>query len=152
MIDKIVDPEKLRHFPPGGGKIELYWLYTSGKAGNEFFRKLREGKFIAARCKKCGRRYFPPRIFCEFDFSETEFFEISGEGCVEAFTIAKLDLNENPMEEIIALIKLEGTDGRILHLIGEAKDVCIGMKVKPVLKKVDEMTGTISDIKYFKPV
>lgn len=151
MIEKIVDPEKLRHFPPGGGKIELYWIYTSGKAGEEFFRKLREGKFIASRCKKCGRRYFPPRIYCEFDFSETEFYEISGEGCIEAFTIAKLDLNEEPMEEVIALIKLDGTDGRILHVVREAKDICIGMRVKPVLKKVEDMEGNIGDILYYKP-
>lgn len=152
MIEKIVDPEKLHHFPPGGGKIELYWIYTSGRAGDLFFKKLREGKFIAAKCKKCGRRYFPPRIYCEFDFSDTEFYEISGEGCIEAFTIAKLDLNEQPMEEIIAMIKLDGTDGRILHIVKEAKDVCIGMRVKPVLRKPEEMTGTISDIAYFKPV
>ncbi|MEM4473213.1 MAG: Zn-ribbon domain-containing OB-fold protein [Archaeoglobaceae archaeon] len=152
MIEKIVDPEKLRHYPPGGGKIELYWIYTSGRAGDLFFKKLKEGKFIAAKCKKCGHRFFPPRIYCEFDFSDTEFYEVSGEGCIEAFTIAKLDLNEQPMEEIIALIKLDGTDGRIIHVIKEAKEVCIGMRVKPVLKKPEEMTGTISDIAYFKPV
>jgi uncharacterized OB-fold protein len=152
MIEKIVDPEKMRHFPPKGGKIELYWVYTSGRAGEEFFRKLREGKFIAAKCKKCGHRYFPPRIYCEFDFSETEFYEITGEGCVEAFTVATLDLNEEPMEEVIAMIKLDNTDGRIIHVIKDAKDVCIGMKVKPVLRRPEEMKGNISDIAYYKPV
>ncbi|MEM2503968.1 MAG: Zn-ribbon domain-containing OB-fold protein, partial [Archaeoglobaceae archaeon] len=104
-----------------------------------------------SKCKKCGHRYFPPRIYCEFDFAETEFYEISGEGCVEAFTIAKLDLNEEPMEEVIALIKLDGTDGRILHVIKEAKDVCIGMRVRPVLKKAEDMQGNICDILYYKP-
>lgn len=94
---------------------------------------------------------FPSRIFCEFDFSETEFYEISGEGCVEAFTIATMDLNENPMEEIIAMIKLDNTDGRIIHVIKEAKEISIGTRVKPVLKKPEEMVGNISDIAYYKP-
>lgn len=152
MIEKIVDPEQLRHV---GGKIELYWIYTSGKAGEEFFRKLREGKFIAARCKKCGRRYFPPRIYCEFDFSETEFYEISGEGKIKAYTIATLGLNEESIEPTIyAMIELDNTDGCIIHYVKdvEPENVRIGMRVKPVLKEADKMEGKITDILYYKPV
>ncbi|RLI79820.1 nucleic acid-binding protein [Archaeoglobales archaeon] len=153
MIEKIVDPKELRHWD---GRIELYWVYTSGAAGDAFFKKLKEeGKFIAAKCKKCGKVYFPPRIYCEFDFSETEFVEISGEGKVIAFTVAKLDVYENPMDpEIYAVIELDGTDGRIIHLLGEVKpeDIYIGMRVKPVLKKKEEREGRISDILYYKPV
>jgi len=153
VIEKIVDPKELRHWD---GRIELYWVYTSGAAGDAFFKKLKEeGKFIAAKCKKCGKVYFPPRIYCEFDFSETEFVEISGEGKVIAFTVAKLDVYENPMDpEIYAVIELDGTDGRIIHLLGEVKpeDIYIGMRVKPVLKKKEEREGRISDILYYKPV
>lgn len=153
MIEKIVDPKELRHWD---GRIELYWVYTSGAAGDAFFKKLKEeGKFIAAKCKKCGKVYFPPRIYCEFDFNETEFVEISGEGKVIAFTVAKLDVYENPMDpEIYAVIELDGTDGRIIHLLGEVKpeDIYIGMRVKPVLKKKEEREGRISDILYYKPV
>jgi len=153
VIEKIVDPKELRHWD---GRIELYWVYTSGAAGDAFFKKLKEeGKFIAAKCKKCGKVYFPPRIYCEFDFNETEFVEISGEGKVIAFTVAKLDVYENPMDpEIYAVIELDGTDGRIIHLLGEVKpeDIYIGMRVKPVLKKKEEREGRISDILYYKPV
>ena len=153
MIEKIVDPKELRHWD---GRIELYWVYTSGAAGDAFFKKLKEeGKLIAAKCKKCGKVYFPPRIYCEFDFNETEFVEISGEGKVIAFTVAKLDVYENPMDpEIYAVIELDGTDGRIIHLLGEVKpeDIYIGMRVKPVLKKKEEREGRISDILYYKPV
>lgn len=151
--EKIVDPGELRHVE---GKIELYWIYTSGEAGDRFFKALKdEGKFLAAKCTCCGKTYFPPRIYCEYDFSETEFVEISGEGCVRAFTVATLDINEEPLEnpEIYAIIDLDGTDGSIIHLLGEvdAEDVCAGMKVKPVLKSKEEREGRITDILYFKP-
>jgi hypothetical protein len=150
--EKIVDPSELRHW---GGKIELYWIYTSGEAGDKFFKTLKEeGKFIATKCKKCGRVYFPPRMYCEYDFSETDYQEISGKGCVRAYTIARLDREEKPMEkpEIYAVIDLEGTDGCIIHLLGvDEESVEIGMEVEPVLKDKSERKGDINDILYFKP-
>ena len=154
MIEKIVNPKELRHWD---GKIELYWVYTSGKAGDEFFKKLKdEGKFFAAKCKKCGKVYFPPRIYCEKDFSETEFVEVSGEGCVRAFTVARLDLYEKLLEEpeIYAVIDIDGTDGSLIHLLGEVEPekVEVGMRVKPVLKPKEEREGKITDILYFKPL
>ncbi|NOY11867.1 MAG: Zn-ribbon domain-containing OB-fold protein [Archaeoglobi archaeon] len=152
--EKIVDPAELRHVE---GKIELYWVYTSGEAGDAFFKKLKdEGKFIAARCKKCGHVYFPPRIYCEFDFGETEFVEVSGKGCVKAFAVANYDTYEKKLEkpEIYAIIEMDGTDGSIVHLLGEVEpeDVEVGMKVEPVLKPKEEREGRITDILYFKPV
>ncbi len=153
MIEKIVNPKELRHWD---GKIELYWVYTSGEAGDRFFKALKEGKFIAARCKKCGWVYFPPRMYCEKDFSDTEYIEVSGEGKVRAFTVARLDVNEKPLKEpqIYAIIDIDGTNGCLIHLLGEveAKDVQVGMRVKPVLKKKGEREGRITDILYFKPV
>ncbi|MCS7122039.1 MAG: Zn-ribbon domain-containing OB-fold protein [Archaeoglobaceae archaeon] len=154
MIEKITDPEKLRHW---GGKIELYWVYTSGKAGDLFFKKLKaDGKFLAAKCKKCCWIYFPPRIYCPKDFSETEYLEVSGEGRVRAFTVARLDPYEKELKkpEIYALIDIDGTNGSIIHLLGEvnAEEVSIGMRVKPVLKPKEQMLGDLTDILYFKPI
>ncbi len=153
MIEKIVNPKELRHWD---GLIDVYWIYTSGTAGDYFFKKLKEeGKFTAAKCKKCGRVYFPPRIYCEKDLSETEFIEVSGEGTVRAFTVARLDVYEKPLEkpEIYAIIDIDGTDGCIIHLLGEVEpeEVKVGMKVKPVLKEKEKREGRITDILYFKP-
>jgi uncharacterized OB-fold protein len=153
MMEKITDPTKLRHWE---GKVEAYWVYTSGKAGDYFFKKLKEeGKFTAAKCKKCGKVYFPPRIYCEKDFEETEFIDVSGEGEVKSFTIARLDPYERelPKPQIYALIHIYGTDGLLIHLLGEVKpeNVKIGMKVRPVLKPKEEREGRITDILYFKP-
>lgn len=152
--EKIVDPAELRHVE---GKIELYWIYTSGEAGDAFFKKLRdEGKFLAAKCRKCGHVFFPPRLYCEFDFSDTEFMEVSGEGCVKAFSVVNYDVEGNKMDspEIYAIIEMDGTDGSIIHLLGEIEpeNVEIGMRVRPVLKPKEEREGRITDILYFKPV
>ncbi|MBE8540315.1 zinc ribbon domain-containing protein [Geoglobus acetivorans] len=152
--EKIVNPAELRHVE---GKIELYWIYTSGEAGDAFFKKLRdEGRFLAAKCRKCGHVFFPPRLYCEFDFSDTEFVEISGEGCVKAFSVVSYDADGNRMEkpEIYAIIEIDGTDGSIIHLLSEVEPetVEIGMKVQPVLKPEEEREGRITDILYFKPV
>lgn len=154
MIEKIVNPKELRHWD---GKIELYWIYTSGRAGDEFFKKLKkDGKFLAAKCKKCGKVYFPPRIYCEKDFSETEFVEVNCEGRVRAFTVARLDAHERELEkpEIYAVIDIDGTDGCLIHLLGEVEpeNIKVGMKVKPVLKSKEEREGRITDILYFKPL
>ena len=52
MIEKIISPKELKHWD---GIIDVYWIYTSGEAGDKFFKALKEdGKFIAAKCKKCG--------------------------------------------------------------------------------------------------
>jgi len=151
--EKIVNPAELRHV---SGKVELYWIYTSGEAGDVFFKKLRdEGKFTASKCRKCGYVFFPPRIYCEFDFSETEYVEISGEGCVLAYSVVYYDSDGNRLEkpEIYALIGMDGTDGRIIHLLGEIEpeSIEIGMKVEPVLKDRDSREGKITDIVYFRP-
>lgn len=151
--EKIVNVRELKHVE---GKIELYWIYTSGEAGDKFFKALKdEGKFLASKCSYCGKTYFPPRIYCEYDFGETEFIEISGEGRVRAFAVATLDSYEKPLEnpEIYAIIDLDDTDGCIVHLLGEVeiKEVFIGMRVKPVLKPKEDREGRITDILYFKP-
>ena len=55
---------------------------------------------------------------------------------------------------IMAMIRLDGTQGGVVHYLGEIKpeDVTIGMAVQAVLKPKKERKGSITDIKYFKPV
>jgi Predicted nucleic-acid-binding protein containing a Zn-ribbon len=47
-----------------------------------------------------------------------------------------------------------GGGAGILHLLDEVNpdDIKIGMKVKAVWRPADERTGSITDIKHFKPV
>jgi uncharacterized protein len=54
---------------------------------------------------------------------------------------------------VSALIKLDGSDLPIMHLIQEcaADDVRIGMRVEAVWVPDDEIGPTLESIRYFKP-
>ena len=53
------------------------------------------------------------------------------------------------------MIYIDGaSDAGFLHLLDEVKpeDVKVGMKVQAVWKPAEEREGSITDIKYFKPL
>ena len=61
-----------------------------------------------------------------------------------------------PLEEpqLPAVIRLDGTsEGGFLHLLGEVApdDVRAGMQVEAVWKPMDDRSGSILDIAYFRP-
>jgi len=141
------------------GEIPLEYVYTYGKAGEAYFRNLKEkGTFLGARCEKCEITYVPPRTYCEKCFSrlENNYIEVGISGTVHTYTVLYKDLDgsekENPV--LMAMVRLDGTDGGIIHYLGEVgpSEVKIGMKVKAVLKPKKARQGAINDIKYFKPI
>ena len=148
-------PLRLRHYP---GHLEPEYAYTLGIAGERFFREIKENaRIMGAKCKKCGRIYVPPKLYCEECFEKLEeWVDVGTKGTVYTFTIAFLDEHGEKLEkpEIYALIKFKGTYGGIVHRLGEVKpeNVRIGMKVQAVFKPLTERKGTINDIAYFKPI
>ena len=140
------------------GQIPLQYVYTCGRAGEIFFRGIKDkGVFTGTHCPRCDMTYVPPRIYCEqcFDRLEENYVEVSGSGAVYTFTVLNKNLDGSPKEkpEILAVINLEGTDGGVVHLLGECKpqDVYFGMPVEVVLKPQGQRKGSINDILYFKP-
>ncbi len=141
------------------GEIPLEYIYTYGRAGEKYFRTLKDkGTFLGARCDACGITYVPPRIYCEKCFARLEdnYVEVGTTGVVHTFTILykNLDGTEKDEPAIMAMIQLDGADGGVVHYLGEVKpeEVEIGMSVKAVLKPKKDRKGLITDIKYFKPV
>ena len=52
-----------------------------------FAKELAEGKIMATLCKKCGKKYYPPRADCSNCMSsEMEWKPIGGEGKLVTFT------------------------------------------------------------------
>jgi hypothetical protein len=52
-----------------------------------FAKELAEGKIMATLCKKCGKKYYPPRADCSDCMrSEMEWKPIGGEGKLVTFT------------------------------------------------------------------
>jgi len=53
-----------------------------------FYDKLKEGKLIGCRCKKCNFVMIPPRLLCkECGSKDLELVEFKGTGTLETFTV-----------------------------------------------------------------
>jgi len=138
---------------------EIKYEWSGGIAISRFMQGLKEGKILGVKCPQCKRILVPPRIFCERCFIElTEWVELSPRGKINTFSIAYIDTNALPVStpQINAVIDLDDARGviGIFHIIGEAKpeEIYVGMPVEAVFRPAEERTGSILDIKYFRPV
>ena len=140
------------------GEIPVNYAYTLGVAGERFFREIMEnGRFMGTRCQQCEYTYLPPRLYCERCFAglDDQWVEVGSQGTVEAFTVAHVDLEGQRLAEpqLLALIRLEGADGLLVHRLGqiEAEDVDIGLLVRAVFRPRRQRKGSLLDIRYFRP-
>jgi uncharacterized OB-fold protein len=139
-------------------KINVPYSWWAGDTATRFFISLRDDKKITAtKCGSCGRVFLPPRKLCPACFTEnTEWVEVSDEGTVVSFAVARRQLEAIPKNKkvpvIWGLIKLDGADTALLHYLeGVHPDkIKIGMRVKAVFAEARK--GTIRDISHFKPV
>ena len=139
-------------------KINVPYSWWAGDTATKFFISLRdEKKIIAPRCTGCKKIFLPPRKVCPECFKEnTEWVNVSDEGTVQSYTIARRHLESIPKNKkvpvIWGLIKLDGADTALLHYLDDVRpeDVKIGMRVKAVF--ADSRKGTIRDISHFQPV
>jgi uncharacterized OB-fold protein len=156
LIERLQNRPDATYWP---GKIPMTYIYTAGRAGEAFFKKLRDsGKFIGARCEDCDLTYFPPRIFCECCFNRIEgnWVNVKNRGVVHTLTICHETYDDKPKEtpSIVAFIRFEDTDGGMFHRLGDVdyEDCYIGMPVEAVLKPKTQRKGGILDIKHFRPL
>jgi uncharacterized OB-fold protein len=139
------------------GRIPVNYVYTTGRAGEKFFRGIINGQLVAAECIACGVVYLPPRTYCERCFARLEdsYVKVSPQGRVHTFTAChkKLDGSHSQTPILIAMVKIDHTDGGLIHYLGDVKpeEVYIGMPVEAVFKPKKQRKGSILDIKYFKP-
>jgi len=154
-IEQISQIENIRYVY---GDVPITFQYTQGIAGERFLRELmKNGRFLGTRCAQCAYTYLPPRLYCERCFASLEdaWVEVGPRGTVEAVTVAHLDLDGEPLAEpqTLALIRLDGADGLLVHRIGGtgAAEVEIGTRVEAVLRPRRQRKGSILDIRHFKP-
>jgi len=154
-LEKIGDPRKIKHWM---GHMECDYSYTHGIVGEKFFKELKENaRIMGTKCKKCGFIYVPPRLFCERCFEKLdEWVEVGKKGEVHIYTVAHIDVDGTKLKKPIiwAMVKIDKVHGGMVHRLDEIdlKDVKIGMRVEAVFKDKKERTGSVLDIKYFKPV
>jgi uncharacterized OB-fold protein len=155
VLEKV---DKLHHAIAWRGDIPITSRYTAGIAGEKFFREIKDNaRILGSRCEACGLTYVPATMFCERCFAELdEWVEVASRGAVFTYTVLYRDLDENPLDPpaILAYVKLEGSDGGLVHYLGEIdpETVFIGMEVEAVFKDAVEREGSILDIVHFRPV
>lgn len=138
------------------GRIKVPYKWYVGEVGSKFLTGLRDDKeFWGTKCPKCSKVYVPPVKNCGECFTLTEeWVKVKDTGTLESFTVVDYSHAMQPVKTpiVYGLVKLDGADGSILHMIGDVKkeDLKIGMKVKAVF--ADKREGTILDIKHFTPV
>jgi uncharacterized OB-fold protein len=132
--------------------------YTAGIAGERFLREIKEhGRFLATVCQECSITYVPPRLYCEQCFARLDdWVEANPVGRVHTFTVVHRDLDDKPLAKphIVAFVHLEDADGGLVHFLEEIEPqhVYVGMPVEAVFKEKDKRRGSITDIKYFRPL
>ena len=137
---------------------EIQYSWSLGPAYSRFLQELKKGKIVGRTCKKCDRVIVPPRMFCEYCYRPTDdWIELKDTGVIETFSISYLDPNARRIKDpiLIGVISIDGASPQhgFMHYFGEMKpeELKIGMKVKAAWKSEKERTGSITDIKYFKP-
>jgi len=154
-LEKIRDSREIQHWP---GHMETDYIYTLGIAGERFFNEIKKnGRIMGAKCRKCGIVYVPPRMYCERCFEKLEqWFDAGKRGTVHTYTVAHIDIDGSKLKEptIYAVIKIDGTDGGLVHKLGDIdpEKIKIGMRVEAVFKPKEKREGSINDIRYFKPI
>ncbi|MBN1376251.1 MAG: Zn-ribbon domain-containing OB-fold protein [Dehalococcoidia bacterium] len=152
---KTMSDFKLKNPVVTNGYIQAPYKYSMGVLASEFFVKLRDSKQItAAKCPACGSITVPPRSACPKCFAKiTDLVELSGKGTLVTYTVVHYASSVQAAEPpyAVGVIKLEGADKAITHLLGEVdfKKLKKGMKLKPVFK--NKRSGCMLDIEYFKP-
>jgi uncharacterized protein len=153
MFEKLSDPRDVILWE---GRVPIRHRYTPGVAGEAFFRGLRDrGDFTASRCEDCGITYCPPRLFCERCFAgplEADLTVGPG-GTVVSFTVGYTGVEGEPLPQPVALglIQLDGADTVLVHFLVEADELATGARVEAVFLPKAKRTGSIFDLRGFRP-
>ncbi len=154
FLQRTTDVKRLRHV---GVDMSVDYIYTSGIAGEVFFKALRDdGRILAVHCPVCKTNQLPPRMFCEGCFTELkDFVDVPPEGRVSAVTVSRLDRRGNPLPapEVYAFVTFKGIqEGGLIHrLLVVPEKAKPGLIVRARLKPKEARTGNILDIEGFEP-
>ncbi len=114
----------------------------------KFIAGLKEGKFLATKCAKCGKKFMPPRFRCPCGSRDLEWFEINPKGTLYTWSIVHFApegiTKKTNVPYPLGVIELE--DGLLLaaHMKGLTSKPKVGMSVKVVPQELDS-----GDLAYF---
>ncbi len=135
------------------GNMPVSYLYTPGLGNTAFFEALRDrAVLLGSRCAACSYTYLPARVFCERCFAElTPDTKCGPGGVLESWTVARAGIDGEHLAEprSVGLVKVDGADTVLMHLLLGPVQWEIGTRVVVVLK--DGRSGSILDIEGFEP-
>ena len=136
------------------GQIKLPYSWTVGETGSRFLVALRDkAKILGNQCPLCGLVYVPPRKNCGtcfVDIPADSWVEVGKQGVVIAYTIVHDNHALQPTSTpfAYALIRLEGADVSLLHIIkNNLENLQNGARVQA--RFAHETKGSILDIECF---
>jgi uncharacterized OB-fold protein len=139
-------------------EVDARYAWDTGIAVSEFLRGLRRGVILARECRKCRRVLVPSRMFCEQCFRPTDrWVEVADTGTVNTYSICHIRWDMEPLSEpeLPAVIEIDGASRGIgiMHKLGQVDpdDLAVGMAVEAVWAPEEERTGSILDIRFFRP-
>ena len=112
----------------GSDRVELLLRLRHSQGLGElapYFRGLREGRTIAARCPDCARTWFPPRLTCPDHTVAVEWVELSGSGRIVSLTVTSAALpftDEVPRPQAFALVRVDGAENLALARLAGPPD------------------------------
>ena len=136
--------------------LKVPYRYSMGATTSRFFIEIRDHKkILGIRCPKCKVVFVPPRSVCGRCFSPLgKWVEVGDRGTVQTYTIVHYPSAVHPVPTplIYGIIKLDGADTGLAHLISETdyEKLRVGMRVQAVFKEA--RVGNMLDILYFKPL
>lgn len=138
------------------GRIKVPYTWWVGETGSHFFKTLQDHqRILGRRCPACEKTFVPPRRVCPICFSQSmEWTEIGTAGTLVSYTTPHYQETIHPLPRPFAygVIKLDGADTGLTHLIAEYQpgQLRIGLRVVAVFS--ENPGGHIMDIKYFRPM
>ena len=140
-------------------ELHAEFAWDTGRAIGKYLAGLKEGIIYGIRCRTCRKVVVPPRSVCEWCFRPMdEFVPLKDTGTVNTFSLCYVtwDVQRIQDPEIPAVIEIDGASPLhgIMHKLAEVSpdEVHVGMHVQAVWKPVEERSGSITDIRYFKPI
>lgn len=136
--------------------MRLEYRYSAGTATSRFLRGIGQGKILGQRCPSCKKVYVPPRGSCPRCAVPTEEeVQLSDKGTITTYAIVRVP-SENidlPLPFASVHVLLDGADIPFFSVVQECPvdQIRIGMRVEAVWVPKEELSATLTSIRYFKP-
>jgi uncharacterized OB-fold protein len=141
--------------------LVIRYRFAEGTHAARFFKALRDEQRFLATCCRHGHVLVPPRPVCGLcNMPSSGWVDVGPSGVLTGFTVVYAPFTDpmtgeaRPVPYGFGLIRFDGADTSIYHLVDETDParLHVGLRVEPVWRQAAERTGSLADIRCFRPV